>query len=211
MALKPKEQKNILTVLSDGSIRLPVLEGTEGATKREIKDKQTNEVTQIKHERVFEELSGKITHISFYDGDFGKLIQLTIVDNVEGEDQEYILSVATSSSFGEDIMKKLPAMNLAKEIVLRPYSFLGDNGKSLKGVSITQDGVKIENHFYDKEKKKALNGVPEPEGDIKKFDSDDWKIYFTKVRKFLVKNVEDKIIPELDKKTIDIDKDEDFK
>lgn len=211
MALKPKEQKNILTVLSDGSIRLSVTEGTEGAITREIKDKQTGEVTQVKHELVFEELSGKVTDITFFDGDFGKLLQLTINDLVDGEDQEFILSVATSSSFGEDIMKKLPAMNLAKEATFRPYSFIGDNGKSLKGVSILQDGEKVENHFYDKEKKKALNGVPAPEGDTKKFDSDDWKIYFTKVRKFLIKNIEDNIIPDLSKKTVDIDKDEDFK
>jgi hypothetical protein len=89
----------------------------------------------------------------------------------------------------------IPTINLDEYITITPYSFVDDNGKTRKGVTVTQGDVKLQNYFYDAEKKKNLHKYPEPEGDTNAFDKDDWKIYFTKCRKFLVKNVEDKFLP----------------
>jgi hypothetical protein len=87
-------------------------------------------------------------------------------------------------------MKKLPNIDLTKDVKIAPYSFEDDKGKSRKGVTVYQGEVKIESFYWDKVKEKASNGLPQPEGDTSKFDSDDWKMHFMVVRKFLVKQVE---------------------
>ena len=87
-------------------------------------------------------------------------------------------------------MKKLPAINLSQPVKLIPYSFEDEKGKSKKGVTVYQGENKIDSYYWDKMEKKSINGMPEPEGDTSKFDSDDWKMHFMVVRKFLIKEVE---------------------
>jgi hypothetical protein len=170
-----------LTILADGKFHQSVLEGTAGAVIREFKDKE--DVVHLKPELVFDEVSGMITNISFKDGEFGTNLQIEI--DGDGE-----ISVGTSGNFGEDLMKKLPALNFGLPVIMKPYSFEVD-GKSRKGVSVYQNGIKIDSFYWDKDKKVSLNGIPEVEGDTSKFKSDDWKMHFMKVRKFLVKKIED--------------------
>lgn len=169
-----------LSILSDGTMRLSVPEGTEGAVKREYETSDGK--TGTKYELVYTELSGTITKIAFWDGDFGKLLQLTVTD---GEEDPIVLSIGTASSFGEDIMKKLPAIDLLQPVVIAPYAFEDDKGKKRKGVTLKQSDKKIESFYYDKETKKNINGLP----DVvlkKKMTSDDWKMYFLSVRLFLI-------------------------
>lgn len=193
MALTKGDEKKFVSILSDGSLRLPVVEGTEGAIKREYE--MSDKTMGVKHELVFKSLSGVITDIAFFEGDFGKLIQVTFFDKeAEVEAQEFVLSIGTATNFGEDLLKKLPSVDLTKEVTLTPYSFEDDRGKTRRGVTLLQDGEKITNFFYDIEKKKNINKYPDPEGDTKTYDSDDWKMYFTKARKFLVKYAEDNLV-----------------
>lgn len=189
MALKKGEDKEYVSILADGTLRLPVPEGTEGAVTREYETSDGKK--GVKHELVFKSLEGKITNVSFFEGEFGKLIQLEITDDAGS----FTLSVNTSLNFGEDILKKLPAIDLSKDVEITPYSFEDEKGKSKKGVTITQDGVKITNFFYDVDSKKTLHKYPEvSKADSKKYDKDDWKMFFMKARKFLVKYTEDNII-----------------
>ena len=69
---------------------------------------------------------------------------------------------------------------------------------------MTQNDVKIDNFFYDKTLKENINGYPNPEfkknkktGEVKPFDSDDWKIYFISARKFLEEYMTDNILPKM--------------
>jgi len=149
-----------------------------------------------KYELVFKRLEGVIVRIEIFKGDFGK----NLLINVEKNDEKAILSLGVASPFGEDFMKKFPNIDLGKEISFEPFSFENDNGKTIKGITLKQDGEKLENHYFDKENKKAINGVPEPEGDTEKYDSDDWKGYFLKVRKFLLQETE-KVIENIAWKT----------
>lgn len=182
MALIKNDKENYVSILSsDGTLRMVVPDGTEGAVKREYETTDGKKGT--KTELVFNKLIGKITKIEFFDGDFGKLLQLTVDDGIE---KPLILSVNTSQNFGEDIMKKLPNIDLNKEVSFSPYSFEDENGKVKKGVSIVQDGKKIQNFFYNVTAKKNCNGFPEPKGDIKKYSKDKWKIYFLEAREFLI-------------------------
>lgn len=179
--------KKFVVILADGKFHQTVDEGTEGAVVRTYTDK--NEVEQSKTELVFDTVKGMITKIEFVDGEFGKSMQVEI-------DGDGIISVGTSSQFGEDFMKKLPALDFSKEVTITPYSFIPKGEEnSKKGVSIYQDDVKVKSHFYevdpeDKKKFIVTNGMPVPEGDTSKFDSDDWKMHFMVVRKFLIKEIE---------------------
>lgn len=183
MELKKNEgngDKKFITILADGKFHQTVAEGTEGAVVRKYEDKDG--VEQSKTELVFDAVSGMITKFGFKDGEFGQNLELEI-------DGEGIISASTASNFGEDLMKKLPAIDLTKPVKLVPYAF-EDAGKSKKGVTVYQDENKIDSFYYNKETKETINGMPVPEGDTKNFKSDDWKMHFMVVRKFLVKQIE---------------------
>ncbi len=180
----------IMNILgSDGTLRLTVDEGTEGAKLREYETSDGKKGS--KWELTFKSLSGKITNLQMYEGDYGKNLLVTL--SYEGGADT--ISFNTTTPFGEDFMKKLPNVNLDEYVTIAPYSFVDDNGKTRKGVTVTQGDTKLQNYFYDPEKKKNLHKFPNPEGDVSKFDKDDWKIYFTQARKFLVKNTEDVFLP----------------
>lgn len=187
MGLTKKDKATYAYILSDGKIRVASDETNPNAVRR---DYETSDGQKgVKYEEVFDELNGQITNIVFYEGDYGKQIQISI-DGI-------VLSLNTTSPFAEDFMKKLPAIDLSEELIITPYSFTDDNDKLRKGMSIVQDGKKIQNFFYDFAKKEAINGYPVVDQEkAKKYDKDDWKIYFTKCRKFLVKYIEEKVLPE---------------
>jgi hypothetical protein len=64
-------------------------------------------------------------------------------------------------------------------------------------LTITQKDKKIPSFFYDADNKKNINGYPDPTGDTKTYSKDLWKIYFMQARMFLVKYVEDNILPKV--------------
>ncbi len=180
MALEKTHKDTFVSILSsDATFRLVVPEGTEGAVKREYEDSKGNK--GVKHELVFDKMTGKITKVAFAETDFGKLLHLTITD----EKGDMVLSVSTSQNYGEDLMKKLPNLDLEQDVVLSPYSFTDDKGKLRKGVSVVQNGEKIKNFFYDEKTEKVTHGYPSPKGDTKKYSKDKWKIYFLEAREFL--------------------------
>jgi hypothetical protein len=175
--LNEKETRTYINVLADGTFRVVVPEGTEGAVRRDW-DSKDGKTKGTKFERVYESVEGLITNVMLYDGDYGTNLQLSIDD---GE----LVSLGIATPFGEDIMKKLPNVDFDKKVKLVPYSFEDDNGRTRRGITIYQ-GHKIDNFFYDKEKREPVNGYPIPEGDTKTYGTDDWKIFYLKARKFLV-------------------------
>lgn len=176
-------------ILSDGLLREKVAEGTDGAELRkwETKDGKKGE----KWERSYKEMTGTITNVKFDEGEYGEQVQLT----VEDEDNKVVLTLPVGSNFGEDLLKKLPAVNFEEKITISPYSFTADNGKEKRGVNLYQKSDKVSNFFYDFEKKEALNGFPVPEGDTKEYTKDQWKLYYLQVRMFLIKYVKTNIVP----------------
>lgn len=184
------KKEEYVTVLSDGTLRLVVPEGTEGAVKREY-ETSTGE-KGVKYELVFNTLVGHVTGVAFHDGDFGKLLQLTVNDG-KGD---MILSLSTATNFGEDVMKKLPNIDFTKECSFSPFSFTNEKGKSVKGVSIVQEGEKIKNFFQstDPEIKEPINGYPKAKGDTTKYSKDKWKIYFLEAREFLTEYIEENVV-----------------
>lgn len=190
MLINTKQDNKFVTILADGTLRLPVTEFTEGAVKREYETSDGK--TGTKHELVFTEISGFITKVEFHDGEYGKLLQITMSE--EGED-DVIVSLNTSSNFGEDMMKKLMSIDTQKKVRLVPYSFTGEKGKSKKGLTVYQDEQKVKNYFTEGEgeKTKLLHGYPAipkvAKGKV--ISSDEWKLYFMQARLFMIGYIEE--------------------
>jgi hypothetical protein len=194
-----REERIYATVLSDGKIRVSVPEGTEGAIKREYET--SDKKTGVKYELVFTELIGKVTKVGFREGTYGTNLEITLEKNNE---TPVVLSLGTSSNYGEDAMKKIFNVDLTKAVKIVPFAFEDDKGKKKKGVTIWQYNTelgkneRVENYFYDKEAKANINGYPEPKKKITKsnpegkLSTDQWKIHFAECREFLMEQVREK-------------------
>lgn len=196
--LENKIEGRFVYVLSDGSIREKAEEGKPGAVRRDYEDSKG--VKGTKYEYVYKSLSGQITGLSFQDGDFGLNLYVEVTDVGTTDGEPITLVLKTDSSFGEDFMKKLPNIDLTKKVKLVPYSFLDEQQRAKKGISVFVDEEKIQGFFYDPVTKKELHGFPVVEGDRNGYDKDDWKVHFIKIRKFLVKYTEENVIPKLGKR-----------
>lgn len=190
MGLERVSSKTFASLVG-GRISIKAEEGADGAVKREYETSSGDK--GVKWEYLYNNLRGNIQSISFVTGDYGDQIQV-VVNDVH-------LSINTNSSFGSDLMKKLPNLNLEEEVNLIPWKMEKD-GKIKSGLAIHQgtnqetgDPIKISDYFYDWDKKESLHDLPQPEKENKEMDSDDWKIYFLKVKKFLVDYTVKNIIP----------------
>jgi len=172
--------------VSDGTIRVKTTESNPDAVRRDYELRDGTKGT--KFELVYNDLSGLITGISFYEGDFGKTLHITISDGEE----KTILSLGIDSNYAEDLMKKIPNIKLDETVTLSPYSFEDDKKKLRKGISVVQNEIKIKSFFYDTDKKETLHGFPKVDKD-KTYDKDEWKIYFMTTRKFLEKFITENI------------------
>jgi hypothetical protein len=175
----------------DGTFRTRVEKDHPQAVMREYETKDGAKAT--KYERIVTSLAGYIEDIGIHESDYGKVIQIKLDPNSEGRNP--IVQLSTETTYGEDFLKRLPGIDLSREVRLAPYAFTDDNGREQRGISVTQGEDKIKNFFYDGEK--ATNGFPEPEGDTENYTKEDWKIHFLRVRKFLINYATEHIIPEL--------------
>lgn len=186
----------IISILSDGKFHEKVAADTEGAVLRQY-ETSSGEKGE-KWELVYKKIEAYITKIDFQDGEYGENLLIWFNDG----ENALALSVSTSSNFGEDILKKLPALDFSEKVGMQPYSFTKENGKEARGVSVWQKTDKVQSFFRDFEKNEDINGIPQPEGDTSKYDKDDWRIHFIKVRKFLVAYAKEHIVPKLDPENI---------
>jgi hypothetical protein len=181
-AISNEGGRRYVTVIG-GELREKVEEGTDGAKKREYEKHDGS--TGVKWELSYGGLEGLIESIEFDDTDFGKVMIIGI-DGIA-------LSVGTESNYFGSLARRLPNIDLASPVHLKPYAFTPKGEEREKrGFSVQQRGEKLKDFFYDG--KKNLHGMPEAK-DCN--DSDDWKVYFLSVKKFLIKYIEENIIPKL--------------
>ena len=181
-----------------GEFRVQVPQDHPEAVRRDYELKDGTHGT--KYERAVKALFGKITDVSFYEGDYGKNLLVTLDKNEETGDTP-VISVGVATNYGEDFLKKLPSINFEEEVRIRPFAWTPeDSTKERRGIEITmrdEEGLfkkKVHDFFHD-ENKNVLHDYPTPEGDVEKYDTEDWKIYFIKARKFLIKYAEENIVP----------------
>jgi len=170
----------------------------DGVTRRDF---ETSDGTKgVKWEKVYTEISGRISEIAFKDTNFGRMLNIFIGDG----DDKFILSTNSENNFTVDMMKKLPNIDLEKDVTFSPYAFKGDDGKPKKGVSIKQGDEKILNFFYDVKKEVNIHDFPEVDEDKKPESSQKakwkkfWKAYFSDVEDFLVEYTEQNTLPVLE-------------
>ncbi len=197
MGLKnnPHEHQDTIfaTILADGKIHVAVSEGTEGAVEREYETSDGK--TGTKFELIYTELTGMIQKVDFHEGDYG--INLLITVGEEDDEKPVTLALSTESTFGEDMMKKLPNINMKKPVTLAPYSFDSKQGKKQRGISVTQSNKKgepekINSFYYDADKKANVNGypaTPKPEKGGKPLSKTAWRKYFSVARDFLIEDI----------------------
>lgn len=169
-----QQGKKFVTIVW-GNLRMKVEEGAPGAVKREYET--STWASWVKFEQIFESISGPITWVEFMDSDFGKNCHIHI-----GEE---VVSLGTDSRYFSSFAKVARNIDLTKNVVMKPYDF-EDGEKRITGLSITQEGNKIANFYWDG--KKATNKIPEMK-EVKP-DSDDWKAFFIKQKKFFIKELE---------------------
>lgn len=154
-------------------------ENTPGAVKRQTQSGADSYA--IEHDFV----SGKIEKIFYKEStEYQNTFEVVISDGVENLQ----ISFVEDSRFCFDFMKKLPNIDLSKEVKITAYDFNDrQTNKRKSGISIEQGGQKITSYYEKKDengKWTMLHGFPSPEGtDFK--DKDETKIYFIKVKKFL--------------------------
>lgn len=208
MAIKYQEERkdDFISILSDGIMRQNVPEDTSGAEKREYetskKDTEGNFIKGHKWEKKVESVAGLITDIKLVETGFGTLIQIELTDTFLNTTD--ILSLNAKSTFGEDFMYKLPNIDLSKEVSIRSYSYIPKGKtKTSRGLDIKQDNEKINNFFRDPQDwSKIVNGLPTPTGDVKKYKTDDWKIYYLQVNKFLVEYTTEHFVSKFNKEMV---------
>jgi len=170
-----REDVNFIKIVaSTGKFHMEVPEGTEGAI---IREGEVNGKEFRKVEQTFDTLAGKIKTIDVKDTDWGTNLYIKIED--------IVLGLNTDGSFAQDLMKKIPNIDLKQEVLLQPYSFKNEKDKDVRGVTVKQNGEKILNYFFDAEAKKELHGYPVFPKNWKKYTKDQWKVFGISVKTFL--------------------------
>jgi hypothetical protein len=181
--MQTEDKGRLLYVLADGLLREQVEETSEGAKLRIIKNDDGTEKMR-KWEYTYPGISGFITSVTTRDGDYGTSILISIKDS---NDEQFTLALQAKSKYGEDFIHKLPNISLAKEVSIKPYNFT-DGDRKVAGVTITQDGEKVGNAFNWKEDDewKSLDGYPQVDEKKTPKNSDQWMIFFTQRREWVL-------------------------
>lgn len=128
-----------------------------------------------------------ITGLEFKDSQYGENLYITLV-NSSGKKAK--LQISVDSDYFRSFATMLKNIDLEDDVTFNAYDFEGDDGKRKRGLSITQDGQKIQGYYYDFDKKESKNGMPAvSKEDAKTYEKDDWKMYFMGVKKFLKNEV----------------------
>ena len=184
-----KERSNVKfakILAKTGKLHIECDPDEKGATERTVEKSDTGE-TKTFIEKLYDEVSGKISSLEIKDSDYGRVLYI-------GIDNEIVITVGTSNHFGTALLKKIPLIDVEKEVTFAPFSFTGDKQEMVRGVTVSQEGNKIDSFFQEGKGKdtKNINGYPDvdeskkPERTAKTAWKKFWKKYFDEVDDFLV-------------------------
>jgi len=162
-----------------GRIHQRVPSSTEKAVERTLKD------GKVVHELIYTFVEGLLSNIELNEGDYGK----QWIFHIEDGKESYALQVSEASGYGDDLLTKIPALEKNNTYRFIPYEYTKKD-KKRTGVKI-QKGDDIITSCYHKFTQEQDGwkvettdpNYPKPEKD--KMDSEEWKIYFMRVRKYL--------------------------
>ena len=198
--LEQSSNNSVYLSIVQGSLRQTVSEGTPNAVRREW---EAGGRKGVKHELIYKNAVGRITDVSFYEGESEgrKFTTLNIRLDEQADGKTPVITTGVESRYAQEFLKKLPNIDLEEDVKILPYSFIPDGEEKEKtGVSILQRDhtgqftKKVKNFFWDEKTNGAAHGFPVPDKS-NGFDSDDWKVYFTQVKKFLISYTRENILP----------------
>lgn len=196
--------------IKEGTFRLPTTKEDPQAVVREYTNPKTKE-SGVAYERSYKALYGIIEDVSFRetslkDGTVLRSININLGENEE-DGVAMVVSMPQDSRFSSDFLKKLPNIDLTKEVRLMPYDFEPKQGPRQVGLAVHQQDAegkfkqKVEDFFTEKiedgDKTRYLNKHGYPEATDK--DKKDWPFYFKKVNKFLIEYTEENILSKFQK------------
>lgn len=184
--LKEKQaSKRFISIVGD-TFRTKTAESNPKAVRRDYE--MSDGTKGVKYELVYDCIEGAmITDVSFNEGKFGEQIYIDIADGKT----ENRIAIGLDSRYGKDFLKKLPNINLKKPVYMKPYNFIGENDNKIVGISIVQNGEKVQNYFWDSEKKEVKNGYPKKED--REYSKKEWQIYLLECEEFLKKYTEESV------------------
>lgn len=180
------KSSNIYLKIVDGSLRVRVKEGSEGAVSRTTKE------GKVVWEKPYPWVQGVITDVYYQKNEVLNSVQLYIDMSDAGE--RYQLEIPMSSNFAENFITKLPNIPVGTVLTLRPYSYPDNNKKDKKGNPRVNRGITVKigdlngqtiERFYTKENRADM---PEYTEAIAK-DEDElaaWKLAMAKFYKKVV-------------------------
>lgn len=203
---EPLEKKATYYAIKDVSFRLKTTKDDPEAVARPFTNPKTK-TDGTAYERAYKALYGVITDVSFHensleDGTVLRSININLGDNEDGVAQ--IISIPVDSRYTTDFLKRLPKIDLNREVRLMPYDIEKDGPRNV-GISVAHKNTetdefseKVPADFFTKVEEKDgkkiytnLHGFPEATED----DASDWAYYFKGVNKFLVNYAKTKILP----------------
>lgn len=200
MAREEVREPALYYTIIDGTFRTVVPKDDPFAVRRDWSTPDGKSGT--KYEKIVTALIGYITDIAFFDGEYGQQIVVSLDKDANGKTPKIALN--TASREAESLMKRLPGIDFAQEVRLRPYAFTDQtDGDEVKGIEVLQPdqsgdfAAKIGDFFKDQETKALINGYPIPQGDTDSYSKDQWKAYFLNARIFLVDHIKNNVIPRL--------------
>lgn len=168
-----------------GNLVLPAEPEEEGAVKRTWEDSDGN--TKSKWEFREKDITGLITGLEFRDGNFWENLYIELTNQAE---EICKIQIPTDSDYFRSFASQLKNIDLTEEVVFNSYDFTWEDGKRRRGMSLQQDGKKVQSYYYDPDKKASINGMPSVDKkEAKTYDKDDWKVFYLGVKKFLKKEV----------------------
>jgi len=179
MALLNKAQAGIYLSIQSGKIAHRVSEATSTSKSRTLDD------GKVIHEELYDSLEGRITGISFKDGNFGQ--QLLI--QVEADGQRATLQMPLSSSPASGFLKALPNINPTELVKFSPKMQEVD-GKRKTSLFLSQGGKGVK-WFWTKDTPGDLPSMKKIKVKGKETWDDSEQI------EYLMAYVKDKFLPKL--------------
>lgn len=159
-----------------GQLAVNVKEGDEDAISRVNKKEKTV------WEKYYPDLNGILESIEVRKNDFLKAWEYVV--HVSDMGMHYYISIPTDSRYGDNFARKVPNLKFATDFTIKPYDFEDkESGKKRTGISLMQNGVKIE-AFYTMDNPQGMPMLTE------KVEEELYKIHTIQLNKFLREAVE---------------------
>ena len=190
MGLTKSERIEYLRI-ADGKIRKRTTEDDKDAVKRHdsINDKDL-------YELVYKSCEGYLREIRVQTHEeYGTSYSMILYDPETGT--KYSLQMGEETRYFQSLVMLMPNLDLSKPMEVRPYSWVADGRRNI-GLSIRQDGKKVENYYKDfdedSKRSRSRHGLEKFNFSKVKNDKEERKILQMKLLKWLKSELKPQLI-----------------